>query len=677
MAVTLLGAMFLVLLFLQFRGAGVVHVGPDEWLFSRSSRLLPLAGAEFNSYLYLWVYRSSSFCGPGFMECVRLINGVFLVAIMPFVYMTCRRVAGAKLSLFVAILIAIGPSSAYATRFMPEAMYHFGFWVLAWFCLGKVSNAVRYGLGVGVIIGLLGLVKMHALFLLPAVVAFILLDGWLVRAERPARDWLLAIVAMLVAAGLVRFALGYIFAGPSGLSLLGEFYGGLAQARKVDGIELMGKVLVSLKGHAMALALLFAVPVAALLCPVAARGELNDSLRRMKVFTLLCLGCMVMVTAVFTARQAGYGEQETIGRLHMRYYAFVLPLLVMIAASHVQLGRMHARKTCYLLAALVAVLIAMAMLGLRADYEPALTDNPHLFGIVGSEMTFWTVAVLSSLSLLAWAASPPAGAGMFLFIVVPLVTLLAGWRTAEVFGRYQAVTPPMAAAVMARLHLREADVPVLVVAPSQFWGYQAMFYLDNPLVQSVTVPGSESVSDQVVPPGVEWILAIGGQRLPWYAVPVIESHAATLARVGNRTSATHRGEIELDFREHAWPGVVAIGLSRAEKWGAWSNATRVQFKFDQPLPQSFTLVLKGQAIDNIDKPFTITAGEQSVQATLHRSRVLELDFSTEGSVRSLVFDIPWATTLAERGIESNDRRRLGIGFVSLRIVDNTRPQSDR
>jgi phosphoglycerol transferase len=55
--------------------------------------------------------------------------------------------------------------------------------------------------------------------------------------------------------------------------------------------------------------------------------------QKVSFYTFLVLINLIAVVSIFTASIAGTGPYETIARLHMRYYDFALPLLIVIAAS--------------------------------------------------------------------------------------------------------------------------------------------------------------------------------------------------------------------------------------------------------------------------------------------------------------------------------------------------------
>jgi phosphoglycerol transferase len=118
--------------------------------------------------------------GDAFLQCTRIGNAALLVGAVPFLYLTGRRYCSAPLAAALALLAVLAPFNSYTVYFMPEATYFFGFSVLSWAVLarhGQWPDLAVAALG-GALLGALSLVKVHALFLTPALLAFIWYCGW-------------------------------------------------------------------------------------------------------------------------------------------------------------------------------------------------------------------------------------------------------------------------------------------------------------------------------------------------------------------------------------------------------------------------------------------------------------------------------------------------------------------
>jgi len=127
----------------------------------------------------------------------------------------------------------------------------------------------------------------------------------------------------------------------------------------------------------------------------------------------------------------------------------------------------------------------------------------------------------------------------------------------------------------------------------------------------------------------------------------------------------------IDFKRPGYPGFLAEvqGMSFIqESWGRRSNGTLTLFRFKQPLPKKFTLVLKGGALGpNIGKPIRIKVGDAIKDITfvsdpLSKPERYHIDFTQNTSADTIEFTIPQPPTLT-----MVDNPESGIGFISLSI----------
>ena len=265
--VTLMGLMALGFVYLVFRNTGLMPwVMGDERLYSYYSRLAPLSDATIPNYLYYFVYGLASQCGDAFLDCARALNSVFFLLAIPIIYAVARKVCSPAVALMICAVTALGPANTYTAFFTPEPMYFFGFWVLTWAVIRVPGPApLRNWVVIGVMVGLLSLIKPHALFLLAGLGLYLSLlsrrhqrAGWI-------RSAALATVALVAATLLTKFALGYASAGENGLSLFGTLYGsGLSRFGSEGLATLLGGALTSLQGHVPVLAALFGLSLVVL-----------------------------------------------------------------------------------------------------------------------------------------------------------------------------------------------------------------------------------------------------------------------------------------------------------------------------------------------------------------------------------------------------------------------------
>jgi phosphoglycerol transferase len=130
------------------------------------------------SYIYLAIFRITTWCGDGYLNCARIINVIFFIGSIPLIYLVARTVTSAYLAVFIALLTGLGPINSYTAYFMHESMYFFMFWVVSFVILKggiEISNVILFV--IGILLGIMTLIKVHALFLIPAFSLYIIFNN--------------------------------------------------------------------------------------------------------------------------------------------------------------------------------------------------------------------------------------------------------------------------------------------------------------------------------------------------------------------------------------------------------------------------------------------------------------------------------------------------------------------
>jgi phosphoglycerol transferase len=665
-----------VIITLTIRNCGLYPtVFSDEWWYSKFSRLAPISGSPYPSYFYLLLFGISRYSGEGFLECARFLNACFFAFTLPFIYLSCRKVASRKISLFVALLSVLGPINSYSAYFMPEAMYFFSFWFLFWFLLSSANkNPFLLGVGAGSILGLMALIKFHATFLIPGFCCFVLLAWVTNRGNQSFKDTILTIASCLLAFFLIRFFVGYIIAGGAGLHLVGGTYGSIAHAALASDTGQFLRVLRlaghSLIGHLLAISVLFAVPLATIF-GVSHNGkqhsdgsDATNNLRLLQIFLIAFLPPLLLVVAWSTALFGGNVPYE-ISRLHLRYYNFIFPVFAILAAAQLKsTGHAQAGSRSAWLATLVLgppTLYAIVT-GLK-HYTLNFVDCPELaFG--SNPATLLILGLLGLIALVIWAVNRRWGISLYLLLFWPLAMSTSAYyvnnalRTQIVANLYDE------AGQFTRRYLGN-DASRLLVAGSQVGGlYRALFQVDNPMAGVLEIPERAPLELSKIPTGTTWVLLIGDHEPPSTVRYQISMGEFSLIRVS--------GVDTVDFRNHAWPGVLTkiSGVSVPESFGRWSDADQVAMEFAFPLPKRFTLALIASAFGpNVDQPFRIRIGQDEQSFRLSASpKEVSLTFNSTGTERTAVITIPKPVTPKEMGMGSGDRR-LGIALHQLRITN--------
>jgi phosphoglycerol transferase len=661
-------------LLLRNHGLGPA-VFADEWYYSRMSRLQPLREAIVPSYLYLWLFRATSACGDGFLDCVRIGNELCLVASSPFIYAVARRVASRPLALLVAALALLAPFNVYTAFFMPESMYYFGFAVLSWVTLAWPARGGRWqrvgqGLAAGAVLGLMSLVKVHALFLLPSLCLYLAGAGWLAGRPRWLADGALSALAAGAVTLALKFGLGWLLAGDAALSLFGSFYAATADQHVSRPLgELLPAVWTSFSGHLMAIAALLALPLALLLQAVAsskARAQAGTGLRQLWLYALLMLGAAAGITVMFTASISYPGTGEVL-RLHLRYYSFVFPLLLAVAAGAWAPAGARARR--WPVALLVAVVLALGAWKLPG-YALNAVDGPEINALALDHAAGRILVGIELLVLLLWARGSRLAAPLFLLAAVPWMTVQGVLADSAYLKGIDPHWPPDLAGKFAHRYVPPREhAQITVAGQDEVHVMRAQFYIDAPSTGTLALPPDAPLEPYQMPLRNKWLLVIGHHALPAGYHPVVATADYTLTRIDTRRRVIGLTRFGEPLRRD---GLVdaAEGLSHLEGWGRWSDAGRIVLHFSRPLPKRATVVINAQAFGpNTGLPFTMHVGGQAQRFRVAGlAQDVTLHFATDGSVRSLAIDIPQPT--APRDVSpSIDARKLGLGLADIEISE--------
>jgi hypothetical protein len=643
----------------------------DEWYYSKMARLQPLAESILPSYLYLWIFRASNACGTDFLDCVRFGNDLFYAGAAPFIYLTARQSMGRGMAFVVSLLSLLAPYNLYTALFMPETCYFFGFAVLGWIALARSGwGARRHGVAAGCVLGLMSLVKVHALFLLPALCLFLAcapgLRGEAAALRAGLQSAVLAVLAMLG----VKFGLGWLLAGNPGLSLFGTFYTATADNSAAGSrLALLLPAFINGRAHLMALAVLLPLPLAMIAHAVvsrAARARLDPALKSLLLFSFLMLGSATGLTIAYTASIHNFGPDEIL-RLHLRYYSFTFPLLFMVAAAAVGKPALGGRTAwAGFIAALVAAAIGVGLFKLPL-YRLTMIDGPELTAVFDGQLPGQVMLALNVLALLLWAGGTRFAAPLYVFAALPLL-LWSGMSHSDMYLKQLEVPwGPEKGGRFAHDHIPAAERNLVTVVGSDTGEImRAQFQIDAPDSRRLELAEGTPVERYQLPAKNKWLLVLGNHPLPEGIEPVAATadYALVLLNAGNRPSgSTH-------LSQPYGSGIIAgaDGLSHAEPWGRWSTGQQVVLHFKEPLPQKVNIGLQVRAFNaNATLPFTMRIGDREARFRVTEiQQDLSLQFETDGNQRSLTIDVPRPLSPHELGI-SEDKRKLGIGLGEIAI----------
>lgn len=667
----LAAGMLAVLAWLLLRSRGLQpSIFADELIYSTFARLVPLREATIPSYLYFGLYRATSACGPGFLECARVLNALLFVAAAPFIYLAARTLTGRAAAATVALMSLVMPVASYTAYFMPEGLYFLAFYVLTWLMLRRapLGWAMHALLG-GLLLGAMTLVKVHALFL---VMPLALFCAWRCLVHAEGGPWTARALgaAMIVtgAALAVKFGLGYLMGGDNALHLFGSFYG--SQANQSGSRALAAYLLpawINGRAHLMALAILFAVPLAILVHGLAARirapgRDAGSPAAALQLYTLLMLGAALLMTVMYTASIVDLAPRE-IARLHMRYYDFLFPLLLLVAAG--AMGERDRARPGWLALALALPLAAGIGLGLHLlpGYALAMIDGPDIAALFVQGLVPWQLALLQGALLLLWLAGQVRiAAGLFLVVLMPV--LLFFQESGLALLRLEVSRPNAydTAGLYVRDHLpKEAHKDVVIAGSPLPQLMRAKFHIDDPRVSFIELPPGAPVPPELLRGRRKWLLVMAPHALPADVAAAAKTEQFTLLDIRD----VHRPIGAFDFTTAPGTGLVRAvqGLSVIEHWGRWSVGKQVAIDFNAPLPKKLGLLLKGQSYGaNANADYVLRVGGQEARFRIGAAATeVFVQLDTDGRQDRLTIDIP--APASPRG----DMRALGLGLIAIEV----------
>lgn len=133
----------------------------------------------------------------------------------------------------------------------------------------------------------------------------------------------------------------------------------------------------------------------------------------------------------------------------------------------------------------------------------------------------------------------------------------------------------------------------------------------------------------------------------------------------------------IDFKKPGYPTFLSevSGVSGVEGWGRWSDANAgsiVKFRFKKALPKTFTLEIVANAFGpNEGLPIKVRVGDVVKTFTIVNKKepaTYSLQFKTDGKAGILEITPPKPISAHELDEKNAGTRKLGIGFVVLKII---------
>lgn len=443
-------ALICVAIFLILRGWGMYpSVFPDEYVHSMSARNEAFSTIEIPSYLYYVIYRITFIFGESYLDVARILNVTFYIIGCYIVYLTASTVTDPKVASLIGIITALSPMNSYTTYFMPESIYFLLFWALVYVLCVPVyqshSNIKQWTLS-GCLLGLLSLVKPHAVFIYPSVIiyAFIFYDI--------NKKIIIHLIIFTIIAGLIKFGVGYLIAGQSGLTFFGSMYTVHAQT-VASNLEVMfsawRQITVNLLGNLFLLTSVLGLGLVTFLTP----SDWSDAIlpeKRLRIIGASLFLILVPMVSVFSTSVALLDDNVD-HRIYMRYYSFIFPLTYIVVGArlnHMKDANIAIDKS---IIGVICIIFSMAPIYYltrnRIFYPFSLyfTDTPEFFLLQIRPETLVAVSLVSLLVTILWYYRESIGLKAYIYAFLPAVILVSIQNGPKVFEqRYKSLPQDLA-----------------------------------------------------------------------------------------------------------------------------------------------------------------------------------------------------------------------------------------
>jgi hypothetical protein len=430
--------------------------------------------------LYFAVYALSSFA-PDPFEVARVINVLFLIATLVAFWWLSRQMGTPVLGAGVGLAYGLGAFATYTAYFMPETMFA-AVYVVAFVTasVALAELATGFALVSGVAFAALAFVKPHAWAALGALVTFGIVFAWRSGVQRMsmARVAIAFTVAFAVAWALLRSLLPR-----PGTSALG-MYSGIGHLILTSLLD-PSKQRLTLQFAFAHLLIVGALIVPALFYALGSVFESHNLASRTReeriahvTAGLASLGLLALIamTSAFSAAIVGTDPTQTAERLHMRYYSFALPLVVIAFLASCANRRQSIRQV-----RMMVVIWALCCVGAFVylpKYHPTMWDAPDL--LVGAGIARYGVALFGVLGIVVVIVLRRRARGMAIGVLAAYLTasMIAGTVVRDMQVRWPEMPEDRAGRFVASLS-QEAHLPVLIVANLQqgdAWAFRVAAY---------------------------------------------------------------------------------------------------------------------------------------------------------------------------------------------------------
>jgi|694.fasta_scaffold44913_2 phosphoglycerol transferase len=620
--------------FLTARIVGVqVSVLADEYLYLLDSHYNGLAEAKYPNYLFQWIYSSTKMCGTEFYSCARGINAFFVIFGAVFIYLLAKYIGKSKLLAGLAAISAIlGSYGTYTAYFMPEAIFNGLMMVFFWAIMrfGKTDNLLVWA-AIGSSLGIASLAKPHGLFVVPAVVIFVVLwtratkDKWMVAAALRSVVFVGSVVGS-------KFLFGYLLAGEGALSLFG-LYGTLesisqgAADKVTSSVTNDSGVSVFFTGWGqtlmmtMIIGLALAVAIHGLILGFKKESELFDQIKfrvLMGIALLNMMGAIAMFEALINFDVW----------MHTRYYTYLIPLAILVLIE--ALVRQEHKVWPWAKYSVVAVFLGLSFYNLAtnaAPYSSNWIDAPDFRALIDNLPLAQLSIIVGVIASIVWLAKAKAAVVISLVLAVFFAVFSGAHNSNFLKNTFDGETAYEHVARVLRDFIPQEELDRAVLIGQNEMLQRTVF---SSLTGSASILGSPegSLDRSEIDSSKSWLIAIGEPVLTGFEKPTISGLGYNMYSLNSSNSLAPRNSRVTNFTN------TCSGQSKID----WACGSETTITFDEPFPSNANVDLifelaESAAGDDIE----LVLGEAVISGRLVAGlNSVNVKFSNASPVASLV-----------------------------------------
>jgi phosphoglycerol transferase len=393
------------------------------------------------------------------------------------------------------------------------------------------------------------------------------------------------------------------------------------------------------------------------------------------IFTV-ATGCLLLITtSKFTVSVVGSSPYEQINRVHVRYYFFVLPLLlVLFLAIYERLDWTKALVTKIFVGGCIAMCVfaALCILVMDRHYYMNFPDFPDGFWFnMNPNLGRLLILACTCGTLLAYAwrrMSPVVFLCAFGF-----VSLVGNYYVSRFVIQPPTVTDRAAVVFEKIIGKERLDAgTVFDTEPGDGEVYRLLF--DLPAAYHLKIVTDQyPIAARMLPEEQQWALVTSARQVMFpYGESLIFGRYHLYLREAQPSTTSGSRQTELapgdPFLTGACAGGQLIGFQQPESWGVWSAEDPTKIMLPREVRGRFSIVLVGNALAK--EPQTLRVQMDNSVQTIQlgaEPATIHLDYDLPTPVQTIVFRGITPKTPLQLGI-SADVRRLGFAIDKLDCV---------